>query len=329
MQLDPDFVDAPPRPSPVDGEREPESGPVEPETFPSETAEQRLATARRMRSADTGQFGPVPAPGVERHELEVPTRAGVIRARLYRPVRGSEGPGWAVWIHGGGFVLGDLDTAEHTAAELCRTARVPVVSLEYRRAPEHPFPDAIEDCQDAVTWLAGSDGAAWGLGPGPFAVAGDSAGASLALALCQLAVAGDLPQPAFALLAYPDVDHVEPAGPESAAMGPIGLLFERSYLPDDRHRVDPLVSPVLASPHVLAGLPPSLLLVAELDPFRPAEERFADLVREAGAPLAVLTAGGMPHGFLDQTWRSPVARTTAVAAFGALGEALRDGHAPE
>lgn len=324
MQLDPDFVDAPPRPAPSTGAGS-EPGP-EPETFPSETAEQRLATAQRIRGVDTGQFGPVPAPGVERRELQVPTRAGVVRARLYRPTRGAEGPGWAVWIHGGGFVLGDLDTAEHTAAELCRTARVPVVSLEYRRAPEHPFPDAIEDCQDAVYWLAGPQGAAWGLGAGPFAVAGDSAGASLALALCQLAVTGDVPQPAFALLAYPDVDHADHRDREPTS--PIGLLFERSYLPDDRHRANPFVSPVLASPRVLAGLPPTLLLVAELDPFRPAEERFADLAREAGAPLAVLTAGGMPHGFLDQTWRSPVARTVAVAAFAAVGEALRDGQPP-
>lgn len=310
MDLDPEFVDAPPQPDP--------SAP--PETFPSATPQERLATARRIRAVDTGQFGPVPAPGVTRTDLTVPTRAGSLRARLYRPHDAADAPGFAVWVHGGGFVLGGLDTAEHTAAELARCARLPVVSLEYRRAPEHPFPAAIEDASDALAWLTGDGADGLGLAGHPFAVAGDSAGASIALALCQLAVRGVVPRPAFALLAYPDVDHVDA---RAAADNPIGLLFERSYLPDDADRTDPLVSPVLAPDEVLAALPPSLLLVAERDPFQPGEEHFAARVRAAGGPLAVLTAGGMPHGFLDQTWRSPVARTHATAAFAALGAGVR------
>lgn len=310
MRLDPDFVDAPPRRDP--------SAP--PEDFPSETHEERLATAQRMRSAVTGQFAPVPAPGVDRQDLEVPTRAGSIRARLYRPHAGVDGPGFVVWVHGGGFVLGDLDTAEHTAAELARVAALPVVSLDYRRAPEHPFPAQIEDCQDAVAWLTGDGGADLGLA-GPFAVAGDSAGASVSLALCQLAARGEGPRPDFVLAAYPDVDHVET---HAAAASQIGRLFERSYLPDDAARTDPLVSPVLAAPEVLAALPPTLLLIAELDGFRPAEETFAERARDAGAPVCVLTAGGMPHGFLDQTWRSPIARGLATAAFAAVGHGVRE-----
>ena len=310
MRLDPDFVDAPPRRNP--------SAP--PEDFPSDTPEERLATAQRMRAAETGQFGPVPAPGVDRQELELPTLAGSIRARLYRPHVGVDGPGFAVWVHGGGFVLGDLDTAEHTAAELSRVAGLPVVSLDYRRAPEHPFPAQIEDARDAVAWLTGAGGAGLGL-TGPFAVAGDSAGASVSLALCQLAARGEVPRPDFVLAASPDVDHVET---QAAAAGQIGRLFERSYLPDDDARADPLVSPVLAAPEVLAALPPTLLLIAELDAFRPAEETFAERARAAGAPVAVLTAGGMPHGFLDQTWRSPIARRLAVAAFSAVGHGVRE-----
>ncbi|KSW30256.1 alpha/beta hydrolase fold domain-containing protein [Cellulomonas sp. B6] len=310
MRLDPDFVDAPPRRDP--------SAP--PEDFPSATPQERLDTVRRMRGADTGQFGPVPAPGVDRREIEVPTRAGSIRARVYHPQTGVDGPGFVVWVHGGGFVLGDLDTSEHTAAELARTAGLPVVSLHYRRAPEHPYPAAIEDAQDAVRWLTGPDGAAVGVS-GPFAVAGDSAGASVSLALCQLATRGECPRPAFALAAYPDVDHVDV---RAAAGNQIGLLFERSYLPDDAVRTDPLVSPVLAAPEVLADLPPTLLLIAELDAFREGEEAFAERARAAGAPLSVLTANGMPHGFLDQTWRSPVARRLAVAAFAAVGHGVRE-----
>ncbi len=310
MRLDPDFVDAPPRRDP--------SAP--PESFPSGTHEERVTTARRMRAADTGQFAPAPAAGVDRTDVDVPTRAGQIRARVYRPLTGVDGPGFVVWVHGGGFVLGDLDRAEHTAAELAQVAGLPVVSLEYRLAPEHPFPAAIEDCQDAVAWLTGAGGAGLGL-DGPFAVAGDSAGASTAHALCQLAVRGDAPTPAFALLAYPDVDHVDT---RAAAGYEIGVLFERSYLPDDAARTDPLVSPVVAPPEVLAALPPTLLLIAELDVFRAGEEIFAERARAAGAPLAVLTAGGMPHGFLDQTWRSPIARSLAVAAFSAVGHAVRE-----
>lgn len=316
VELDPEFVDAPPQPDP--------SAP--PETFPSGTHAERVTTARRMRAADTGQFGPVPAPGVERSELSVPTRAGSIAARLYRPHGVSApGAGFAVWVHGGGFVLGDLDTAEHTAAELARCSGLPVISLDYRLAPEHPFPAAVQDAQDAVTWLTGEGGAGLGLS-GPYAVAGDSAGASTALAVCQLAVRGEVPRPAFALLAYPDVDHVTTRADERDE---IGLLFERSYLPDDAARTHPLVSPVLASPEVLTALPPSLLLIAERDGFRAGEERFAERVRAAGGPLTVLTAGGMPHGFLDQTWRSPVARTHAVAAFGLVGAAVREAAAAD
>lgn len=309
MRLDPDFVDAPPRRDP--------SAP--PEQFPSDTPEERLATAQRMRGAVTGQFAPVPAPGVDRQDVEVPTRAGTIRARLYRPQSGVDGPGFVVWVHGGGFVLGDLDSAEHTAAELAQVAGLPVVSLEYRRAPEHPYPAQIEDAQDAVAWLTGAGGAGLGLG-GPFALAGDSAGASIALALCQLAARGQGPRAAFVLAAYPDVDHVDA---RAAAGHPIGLLFERSYLPDDAARTDPLVSPVLAPDDVLAALPPTLLLIAEHDAFRTGEETFAERARAAGAPVQVLTAGGMPHGFLDQTWRSPIARGLAVAAFSTVGHGVR------
>lgn len=311
MNLDPDFVDAPPRHDPT----------APPETFPSGTAEERLATAQRMRQADTGQFAPVPAAGVRRTDLTIPTRAGSIAARLYRPLAGVDGPGFVVWVHGGGFVVGDLDTAEPTAAELATVSGLAVVSLDYRRAPEHPFPAAIEDCQDAVRWLVGTEsGASLGLGAVPFAVAGDSAGASVSLALCQLAARGESPMPAFALLAYPDVDHVDDP---AASANEIGLLFERSYLPDAATRTDPLVSPVLAPVEVLAALPSTLLLIAELDPFSPAEQTFANRARAAGAPVAVLTAGGMPHGFLDQTWRSPIARAHAVAAFSAVGHGVR------
>jgi acetyl esterase len=233
----------------------------------------------------------VPVGSVE--ELTVAGRP----ARRYRP-EGEQRP-VLVYFHGGGFVIGDLDTHDQACRRLCRGADVEVLSVDYRLAPEHPFPAGLEDALAAVRWAAEQHG-------GPVAVGGDSAGANLATVCAQ-----ELPELVSAqLLVYPTTDPFgdHPSRTENATGyfldQPTMEWFFTHYVGAvaDLREDDARVSPLRGR---LAGLAPALVVTAEFDPLRDEGEAYAAKLTEAGVTVDVVRYDGMIHGFLDMGPFSP------------------------
>jgi acetyl esterase len=278
----------------------------------------------RMKAAALAAAGPgdSDSAGVD---LAIPGPAGTIPARLYDPPSGGlEGRPLVVYLHGGCWVLGDLDTHDGVCRFLAANADAAVLSVEYRLAPEHPFPAAIEDAVAAFRW-AGAETARLGVDPARIAIAGDSAGGNLAAAVARLARDDGGPGPAMQALIYPIVD----PGEESASRRAFaeGFLltgaelewFERAYLTEGADRDDPRVSLLRADD--LSGLAPAYVLTAGFDPLRDEGEAYAAALRAAGVPVALRRHPGLIHGFANMTAISHAARE----AIGELAGALRMG----
>lgn len=291
------------------------------------TPEERLASAAALR-AWAGWFPAPFEPGlVTTQAVEIPVRWGSIGARVYRPVAGTDDAGVAVWLHGGGMVMGDLDKGEYCAVELALTAGLPVVSLDYRLAPEHPFPAGPQDCFDALSWLA-AHGTELDLPTRALAVGGESAGGSMAAAAALLCVQQGGPSLASLLVAYPKLDFTThyASYDENATIGSPDDMVAFSgvaYLPDPQDRLDPLASLTRAGAADLARMPSTIVLTAEADTLRDEAEEFGRLLRAAGAPAVTLRGVGMSHGFLDFTGTAPAAKVIARAAYRAVGDAVR------
>jgi acetyl esterase len=270
---------------------------------------------------------PAPDGTAETTALTIPGPAGPIPARAYRPTA-AEGPlGVVVYFHGGGWVLGGLDTHDDTCRQLARAAGCVVVSVDYRLAPEHRFPAAVEDAEAATRWVAEHAGELGGE-PGRLAVAGDSAGGNLAAVIARRARDAGAPSLRFQLLVYPvlDCDFSRP----SYELNDEGLLLSRDdmiwfwghYLPDEERRTDPDASPLRAAD--LSALPPAMVIVAYHDPLRDEDEAYAGRLAEAGVPVTLRRWDGMMHGFFSMgTWVAGGREAMAEA-----GEALRQALAP-
>ena len=282
-------------------------------------AEARAAT--RLGVEIVTRRPPIPMARVE--PIEIPGNAGPIPARLYAPTAlpdGSPAP-LLLYFHGGGFVVGDLDTHDGACRFLADAAGVAVLSVDYRLAPEHPFPAAVEDAWAAFAWTA-ANAAALGADPGRIAIGGDSAGGNLAAVTSLLARAGGGAMPAMQLLLYPAVDQV--GGQRSRELFADGFIltkaeidwFEAQYLPDGAEEGDPRVS-VLRAPD-LTGLPPAYVATAGFDPLRDEGEAYALRMREAGVQVALRRHPGLIHSFANQTAISRTAREAMLEAAGAL-----------
>jgi acetyl esterase len=232
----------------------------------------------------------VPVGGTETIEV------GGRPARLYRPLATGLHP-TLVYFHGGGFVIGDLDTHDQTCRRICRGADADVVSVDYRLGPEHPFPAAVEDCLAAVDWAAGRLHELGG--SHMLAVGGDDAGANLA-AICaqeRRAVVG------AQLLVYPSTD-LTGDYPSRQEYGEGYYLttdsmvwFFRHYLAGVEGELDdPRISPLHGD---LTGLAPAVVATAELDPLRDEGEAYADKLATSGVPVERVRYDGMIHGFFD------------------------------
>jgi acetyl esterase len=264
---------------------------------------------------------PIPMARVE--SIEIPGQAGPIPARLYTPaaIPASPPAPLLLYFHGGGFVVGDLDTHDGACRFLAAAAGVAVLSIDYRLAPEHPFPAAVEDAWAAFAWTA-ANAAVLGADPGRIAVGGDSAGGNLAAVTSLLARAGGGAMPAMQLLLYPAVDQV--GGQRSRELFAEGFIltkeeidwFEAQYLPDGAEEDDPRVS-VLRAPD-LTGLPPAYVATAGFDPLRDEGEAYALRMREAGVRVALRRHPGLIHSFANQTAVSRTARGAMLEAAGAL-----------
>jgi acetyl esterase len=233
-------------------------------------------------------------------EITVPGPAGEITARHYRP-RGDEAAPLLVFYHGGGWVIGDLDTADALCRLTCRDAGIHVLSIDYRLAPEHPAPAAFDDAYAAFKWAyehAGELGAV----PGQVAVGGDSAGGNLAAVVCQLARDDGGPAPVLQWLIYPRTDFT--AQTRSLSLFARGFVltkrdmewFESQYLRRSGvDRTDPRVSPLLAES--LSGLAPALIAVGGFDPLRDEGQQYAEALQAAGTAVDLRYLGSLAHGF--------------------------------
>lgn len=244
----------------------------------------------------------LPAPAYkhvnEVRELSVRTTSGQLGARLYRHDPGATGT--VLFLHGGGWVTGGLDSSDALCRGLAQESGCTILSLDYRLAPEHPFPAALDDTWDTLSQLA--DGQLAGIpAPGPIAVAGMSAGGNLAAVVALLAREAGGPPIAYQLLIVPvlDCDLDRPSYLENASG--LGLeteemrWFWQHYLPDAEVRRDWRASPIRADD--LRGLPAASIVVAECDPLRDEGEAYAARLHAAGVDVVCTRWSGAHHGF--------------------------------
>ena len=272
------------------------------------------------------RFGAERPAGVEVRDLRLPLTGRTLTARLYRPAgsRGKTLP-LLVYYHGGGWVIGSVQTHDGLTANLAQDAGVAVLSVEYRMSPEFPFPVPCDDAYDAFVW-AHANAADLGVDKRRIAVGGDSAGAHLATGVAIAARDRDAAEIAFQLLLYPTVEPVfDTESMTTYANGP-GLtradmeFFWNAFLPGGPSYEDPRAIPSEAES--LAGLPPAYIVLAQFDPLRDEGALYALLLDEAGVNVKQVEAEGLTHGFARQQGIVPAAREQMVWAAAAVREAL-------
>jgi acetyl esterase len=232
-------------------------------------------------------------------DITIPSPAGGMPARVYSPSSSGSAPGVVVYYHGGGWVVGSLDSWDACCRALAVASGCDVVSVDYRLAPEHVFPAATDDAYSALEWVASPSG----LGGGrPIVVAGDSAGGNLALVTALRARDAGGPALALQLLVYPVADsdldrksYHEYDGDEFIVNRGDMVWFWDHYAPDPAARVNPYASPLRAGD--LTELPPAYVITAEHDPLRDEGFECAERLRAARVPVEHRHFGSQIHGF--------------------------------
>ncbi len=244
------------------------------------------------------------APGPEVARVEnrtIPSPDGAVPVRIYTPEGDGPFPILA-WYHGGGWVVGDLESADGTARNLCVGGQCVVVSVDYRLAPETKFPGPAEDCWAATTWAVDNASSING-DPSRLAVGGDSSGGNLAAAMCLMAADRNGPEIALQLLVYPVTDvnfdtasYGENAEGYSLTKTTMQWYWEH-YLSSEEDAANPYAAPLQAKS--LAGQPSALVITAEFDPLRDEGEAYAKRLQEAGVETTATRYDGMIHGFFS------------------------------
>ncbi len=261
-----------------------------------------MAELSKLSVAEARQLSLTPPPEqptqvAATENFNIPSDGGEAPIRVYRP-KAADG-GVLVYFHGGGWVLGGLDSHDETCRRLAAGSGAVVVAVDYRLAPETPFPGAANDCYNATAWVAGH-ARELGLTGQRLAVGGDSAGGNLAAVTAQMARDRSGPDIAFQLLIYPVTDTCfeRPSYRENGE----GYLLTRQamewfwnlYDPKAAHRADPYAAPMVGN---LVGLPPALVQVAEFDPLRDEGIAYAEGMQAAGGDVRLSCYDGMMHGF--------------------------------
>lgn len=245
--------------------------------------------------------GPKDVPVGRIDNLTIPGPGGPIRARAYAPVAAAGPLPALIYFHGGGFVVGSLESHDGLCRLFAAEGGFRLIAVEYRLAPEHPYPAAVEDAWAATQWIE-QNAAELGLDAGRLAVGGDSAGATLAAIVTQIAREKGGLRLAAQLLMFPQVQ----IGGETASMHQfaVGYFLERRtieyfntlYLPPDADRDAPHVSPLKA--HDFADLPPAYVMLGGYDPLHDEGLAYAEKLRAAGVPVTVADHAGMVHCFI-------------------------------
>ncbi len=291
------------------------------ESLASESVEKSRAHMRHNARV----HGATPERVARTADLTIPGPGGRLAARHYVPDEPGGPHPLLVFLHGGGFVLGDLDTHDAPCRILCAFAGVHVLSIDYRLAPEHPFPAAVDDARAALSWALANAGAL-GADPARVAIGGDSAGGNLSAVACHAVRDAGGPQPAAQLLLYPSADRTQPR--PSLSLFADGFLLTRGDIDWFHERysgggmyADPRISPLLAPS--LAGLPRALVVTAGFDPLRDEGEAYAAALAAAGTPTVLRRFPSLLHGFVNITGPSRAAREATVEIAGALRAMIR------
>ncbi len=258
-------------------------------------------------------------------DRRIPGPCGTIPVRIYTP-EGEEPLPVLVYFHGGGWVLCNLDTHDSICRSLANLAGCIVVSVDYRLAPEHKYPAAVEDCYAATCWVA-ENATAIGGDPKRIAVGGDSAGGNLAAVVTLIARDKNSPSILFQLLIYPVTDYYLP-GTASYSENQEGYLLTRRdmiwyfdhYLSYKDEAQDPYVSPLKAPD--LSNLPPAMVLTAEFDLLRDEGEFYAQRLQEADVPVMLKRYNGLIHGLFGKDDDIDQAIQAQIDAANALREAF-------
>ncbi|MGH6613624.1 alpha/beta hydrolase [Sphingomonas sp.] len=280
------------------------------------------ADARALQRKMARAFASPDLPKLTREDLSIAGPAGPLALRLYRPA--ADHPPLILFVHGGGWVGGDLETHDQMCRLLAAGSGCAVLAVTYRLAPEHRFPAAVDDCVEAARWALQS-AAVLGCDPARIGIVGESAGANLA-AVTTLSL-GEESQPRFVFqcLIYPATD-LRLLDPESDdVFDPLGLTIEEAlwcraqYIADEQDLTDWRASPILA-PH-LAVCPPTHVITAGIDPLRRDGEAYARALATAGVAVTWRDYPGLPHGFFSL----PLTIPRVVTAYADICAVLRMG----
>ena len=267
------------------------------------------------------EFGAPPVALERVEDRTLPGPDGALRVRLYSPSTADTLPG-LLYFHGGGLVAGSLDTHDRIGRALCHAGGVRVVSVDYRLAPEHRFPAALEDAQAALRHIGGN-AADFGIDAARLGICGDSAGATLAAATCQSAIQSGGPELALQLLLCPILDYSRVTASKRELSS--GYLVDQAtldhdlmyYLPPGTAPSHPRVSPLLAED--LSGMPRTFIHTAEFDPLRDEGQNYFERLTQAGNEVSYTCHPGMIHLFYGLGAVIPYART----AFEQIGSEIR------
>jgi len=251
----------------------------------------------RMRATLISAAEPLALTGVQ--DVSLATPSGALRLRLYRPHDGVLPV--ALFLHGGGWTLNDIDTHDDLCRRLAKRSGWLLASLDYRRAPEHKHPAVLQDAYQAYRWLLDNAGPI-GCDPTCRAVVGESSGGTIAASLTLLLRDGGAPMPSYQVIAYPLMDALD-IRPSRSERGRGYILdsdqvrwFLDNYLPVDCDPADPYLFPLASRD--LSGLPPALVMTAEFDPLRDEGVEYAEKLAQAGVTVEHLHADDQMHGFL-------------------------------
>ncbi len=281
------------------------------------------AAARKQSSEMRALRNATPPEVAHVEDRKIPGPAGSIPVRVYTPAGNGPFP-VLVYYHGGGFVIGDLESHDGVCRLLTNGAGCVTVAVDYRLAPEAKFPAAVDDCYAATRWVS-ENAAQLNADPNRLAVGGDSAGGNLAAVISILARDRKTPKIVFQLLIYPATD-ITCSAPSHKTnteyiLTPADIRwFMGHYLRSDDDKRNPLASPLFTAS--FNGLPPALIITAEFDPLRDEGEDYGRKLREAGVPVQVSRYEGMVHGFVSMNDMIDKGKQGIAEAAAALEKAL-------
>ncbi len=269
---------------------------------------------------------PVPPSKVDTSGQDIPVAGGTIHARIYTPQTSDTNLPVILYIHGGGWVIADLDTYDASARGLAEQTGAILVSVHYRQAPEHKFPTAHNDCFAAYQWVL-KNAASFKGNPEMVALAGESAGGNLAASVSMMARDKGTQMPLHQVLVYPiaGYDFTTESYRKSDSTKPLntGLMkwFFDKYLPSPSTGNNPMISLVKAN---LKGLPPTTIIGAEIDPLLSEGQLLADKLREAGVSVTYKKYDGVVHEFFGMAAIIPEAKDAQALAASQLKKAFNN-----